>query len=54
MRNYSRAEQVREAYDRLASADAKPIGVVLNGVPVHRYSYAYGRYGYSRYAYSRR
>lgn len=54
MRNYSRAEQVREAYDRLASADAKPIGVVLNGVPVHRYSYSYGRYGYSRYSYSRR
>ena len=54
MRNFSRTEQVREAYDRLVRADAKPIGIVLNGVPAHRYSYSYGRYGYGQYAYQRR
>lgn len=53
MRNRSRTEQVREAYNRLVNADANPIGVVLNGVPVHRYSYAYGKYGYGRYKYPR-
>jgi capsular exopolysaccharide synthesis family protein len=52
MRNHSRAEQVREAYTRLERADANPIGVVLNGVPVHRYAYSYGSYGYGYGNYS--
>jgi capsular exopolysaccharide synthesis family protein len=52
MRNRSRTEQVREAYNRLEAADGNPIGVVLNGVPVRRYSYSYGRYGYGYHRYS--
>ena len=53
MRNHSRADQVREAYNRLVKSDANPVGVVLNGVPARRYSYSYGRYGYGRYTYPR-
>jgi capsular exopolysaccharide synthesis family protein len=45
-RGYSRVRQTREAYNRLVQADANPIGVVINGVPVSRYAYAYGQYRY--------
>lgn len=46
MRNVSRVDQVRNAFDRLTKADARPVGIVLNGVPVRRYAYAYGKYSY--------
>ena len=39
-RNFSRAGQIREAYQRLAEADAHPIGVVLTGVPLGVYASA--------------
>jgi len=48
MRNTSRVDQVRRAYSKLAQAGANPVGVVLNGVPVKRYEYSYGKYGYAR------
>lgn len=48
MRDNSRVDQVRRAYDRLLGAGAKPAGVVLNGVPVDHYSRRYGTYGYER------
>jgi capsular exopolysaccharide synthesis family protein len=46
MRDYSRTKQVRTAYRRLEAADANPVGVVLNGVSISRYTYSYGRYVY--------
>ncbi len=46
MRDVSRVDQVRRTYDRLMSADANPVGVVLNGIPTRRYAYRYGGYGY--------
>ncbi len=45
-RNFSRSAQVHETCERLAEADAKPLGVVLTGVPPGKYAAAYGRYPY--------
>jgi capsular exopolysaccharide synthesis family protein len=42
----SRAAQLRITADRLLSAGAKLIGVVLSGVPTRSYAYKYGSYGY--------
>jgi capsular exopolysaccharide synthesis family protein len=44
MQNKSCKHQIMEAVDRLSSAGANPIGMVLNGVPISRYAYAYGHY----------
>jgi capsular exopolysaccharide synthesis family protein len=48
MRDNSRIDQVRRAYDRLVGSGAKPAGVVLNGVPLHTYARRYGTYDYVR------
>jgi polysaccharide biosynthesis transport protein len=47
MRDVTRVDQVRVAYERLIGVGARPIGTVLNGVPTTRYSYYYGYYGYA-------
>lgn len=47
-RNFSRESQVRLAYERLAAADARPMGAVFNGVPTRSYAYTYGSYDYTR------
>jgi capsular exopolysaccharide synthesis family protein len=44
MRDASRIDQVRQAYERLASTGARPLGAILNGVPTGRYAYLYGNY----------
>ncbi len=48
MRDTSRLDQVRKAYQRLDQASANPIGVVLSGVPVRHYAYRYGDYAYTK------
>jgi succinoglycan biosynthesis transport protein ExoP len=48
MRDVSRIDQVERAYGRLLEVDAKPAGIVLNGVPARAYSYSYGKYDYAR------
>ncbi len=47
LRELSRTTQVRMTYERLESAGAKVIGVVLSGVPTRSYAYKYGAYGYT-------
>jgi capsular exopolysaccharide synthesis family protein len=44
MCDVSRMEQVCETVDRLALAGCRPIGTVLNGVPMHKYTSRYGYY----------
>jgi capsular exopolysaccharide synthesis family protein len=46
MRDVSRIDQVGCAWDRLATADAHPVGAVLSNVPSRRYMYSYGQYSY--------
>jgi capsular exopolysaccharide synthesis family protein len=48
MRDRSRLDQVKRTHERLLAAGARPVGIVLNGVPVRRYLYRYGSYAYSR------
>jgi capsular exopolysaccharide synthesis family protein len=48
MRDSSRVDQVRRAYDRLVGAGSHPAGIVLNGVPIDTYARRYGTYGYVR------
>jgi len=47
LRDVSRIDQVKKAYQRLQIAGGKPVGLVLNGVPTKTYAYHYGTYGYS-------
>ncbi|MEX2177021.1 MAG: polysaccharide biosynthesis tyrosine autokinase [Pirellulaceae bacterium] len=47
-RDFSRVDQVSEAYVRLRSANVKIAGTVLNGIPPKVYSYRYGSYYYDR------
>ncbi len=49
LREASRTTQVRQTYQRLQSAGARVIGVVLSGVPTRTYAYKYGSYGYSKH-----
>lgn len=42
--DYSRAGQFKQAHDRLVGAGVKVVGAVLNGAPVHKYSYSYRGY----------
>lgn len=42
MHNKSCRDQIVRAYERLQVVGANPLGIVLNGVPVSRYAYAYG------------
>jgi polysaccharide biosynthesis transport protein len=44
MRDVSRIDRVRRSSERLVAAGARPVGVVLNGVPTHEYTYNYGSY----------
>lgn len=46
MRDVSRLDQVRAAYNKLDASGARPVGLVLNGVPIKQYAYNYGGYGY--------
>jgi capsular exopolysaccharide synthesis family protein len=50
MRDVSRHEQVRKAYERLAEADANVVGCVFSGVSMRQYRYRYGRYEYGETA----
>lgn len=45
LHDYSRAGQIKQAYDRLSVAGVTVVGAVLNGAPVREYSYAYRGYG---------
>lgn len=45
-RDYSRLDQVTEAYTRLRAAGVSFAGVVLNGIPTRHYAYKYGSYSY--------
>jgi capsular exopolysaccharide synthesis family protein len=47
-RDYSRVDQVKEAYFRLQAAGVKTVGAVLNGIPSREYAYHYGSYYYAR------
>lgn len=44
MRDISQFSKVRVARDRLMAAGARPLGVVLSGVPAKKYAARYGRY----------
>jgi capsular exopolysaccharide synthesis family protein len=44
LHDYSRSGQVKLAYDRLVGGGVNVVGAVLNGAPVHGYSYAYRGY----------
>lgn len=48
MRHTSRLDQVRKAYERLQQANANPVGVVLNGIPIRHYASRYGDYAYMK------
>ncbi|NLF06693.1 MAG: polysaccharide biosynthesis tyrosine autokinase [Pirellulaceae bacterium] len=48
MRDYSRVDQFRKILERLETAGTRPVGIVLNGVPVKDYSYRWGEYSYVR------
>ncbi len=41
MRDLSRIDEVKKAYNRLNAIGARTVGAVLNGVPAYRYSYYY-------------
>jgi capsular exopolysaccharide synthesis family protein len=47
-RDFSRLDQVQEAYARLQGASVKTAGAVLNGIPSRAYAYRYGSYYYDR------
>ncbi|MCA9197891.1 MAG: polysaccharide biosynthesis tyrosine autokinase [Planctomycetales bacterium] len=46
MRDVSRQSHIKMTYERLLTSGAKPIGTVLNGVPVRQYARKYGTYDY--------
>jgi tyrosine-protein kinase Etk/Wzc len=47
-RDFSRLDQVGDAYARLMTAGVKTAGAVLNGIPARHYAYRYGSYYYNR------
>jgi len=47
LHDYSRSGQVKHAYERLVAARVNVIGAVLNGAPLHSYSYSYGNRKYA-------
>jgi len=51
-RDFSRIDQVADAFARLRSAGVKTAGAVLNGIPARHYAYRYGTY-YNTHANSR-
>ena len=44
--DYSRMDQVQDAYRRMKAAGVNMLGAVMNGVPVRKYVRRYGSYGY--------
>jgi Mrp family chromosome partitioning ATPase len=48
LRDVSRIDQVKKAYERLQTTGGNPVGLVLNGVPAGAYAHRYGSYGYGR------
>ena len=48
LRDVSRIDQVRKAYERLQKTGGNPVGLVLNGVPTRTYAYRYGSYAYRK------
>jgi len=46
-RDYSRLDQVDEAYRRMIAANVHTCGAVLNGIPFHQYAFKYGSYDYN-------
>ena len=48
MRDVSRVDQIKKTHERLLAAGARPVGIVLNGIPAKRYTYRYGSYAYSQ------
>jgi polysaccharide biosynthesis transport protein len=48
LRDVSRIDQVKKAYQRLLIGGSKPVGLVLNGVPTRTYAHHYGSYAYVR------
>jgi polysaccharide biosynthesis transport protein len=46
LRDVSRIDQIKKAYQRLVVAGGKPVGLVLNGGPSKTYAYHYGSYAY--------
>jgi tyrosine-protein kinase Etk/Wzc len=46
--DFSRLDQVTEAYSRLRSAGVAVAGTVLNGIAPSSYAYRYGSYYYDR------
>ena len=47
-RDFSRIDQVTEAYTRLRAAGVCVAGTVLNGIPPSTYAYRYGSHYYDR------
>ena len=47
-RDFSRVDQVADAFGRLRSAGVRTAGAVLNGIPARHYAYRYGSYYYNR------
>jgi polysaccharide biosynthesis transport protein len=47
-RDFSRVDQVKDAFGRLRTAGVKTAGAVLNGIPPRHYAYRYGSYYYTR------
>jgi capsular exopolysaccharide synthesis family protein len=46
LRDVTRIDRVKKAYQRLLMAGGKPVGLVLSGVPTKSYAYHYGNYAY--------
>jgi capsular exopolysaccharide synthesis family protein len=51
-RDFSRIDQVVNAFSRLQSAGVNTVGAVLNGIPQYAYAYRYGSYYYERHQHS--
>ena len=49
-RDFTRVEQVKDAYARLQGAGVHTAGAVLNGVPSRQYAYRYGSYYFEQAA----
>lgn len=47
-RDFSRLDQVQEAYSRLQSAGVNAAGAVINGIPARHYAYRYGSYYFDK------
>lgn len=47
-RDFSRVDQVADAFARLRTAGVQTAGAVLNGIPARHYAYRYGAYYYNR------